>query len=422
MLLKRLRKMTAAILILAVLLSGSALAEKTIVLTFTGDVTLGGRDDERRLPDSFDSIAASKGYDYFFKNFKEMFEQDDLTVINLEGPLTDSSLNKSTKTHAFRGKKEFAKILQISGVDAASLSNNHAADYKEQGDKNTKEALDEYGVHWFKDNDYYLFEKDGIRIAFFGLQNTTLYNEKPKAKFLKAIEKARQEDGASFIVICWHTGTEYKGFHEADTENRITRLINDGYGDLFVNNHPHVAQGMSIVNNRNVFYSLGNFVFGGNRNIRSGKQSKDPYGISLYALVVQVRLTFTDAGQYLGQQAVVYPVFSSSKRPNYKVGEDFPPADGRLLFSNDFQPMRLTIEQAADVYECVRRDTAFELPEMTEKDGLAQIVFPYLPAFDGFMIPEDEEEGTVGQPGASSPTPTRDTKDDHMTEGDTNHD
>ena len=96
--------MTVILAIAVLLITGTASAEKTILVTFTGDVTLGGLDNEQNSPESFDSYAKEKGYDYFFSNFKEMFSQDDLTVINLEGPLTDSKANKANKSHVFRGK------------------------------------------------------------------------------------------------------------------------------------------------------------------------------------------------------------------------------------------------------------------------------------------------------------------------------
>ena len=45
-------------------------------------------------------------------------------------------------------------------------------------------------------------------------------------------------------------------------------------------------------------------------------------------------------------------------------------------------------------------------------NGYAEIVFPYLPAFDGFMVPEDSEsdDGMIGIPEASSPKLTREAK------------
>ena len=69
------------------------------------------------------------------------------------------------------------------------------------------------------------------------------------------------------------------------------------------------------------------------------------------------------------------------------------------------------MEEAQPVYQAMQRDSAFELPQMTEKDGYARIEFSYLPAFDGVMLPEETEtDGPQGVPEAASPTPTRNNK------------
>ena len=394
-----------AALLLAVMMllsSGCAAAEKTVLLSFTGDVTLGGKDEGRNRSTSFESYAAEKGYDYFFANFREMFENDDQTVINLEGVLSTSASDERKKTHTFWGDPALAEILPRSGIDAAGITNNHIKDFGAQGIRNTKQALEKNGIAWFQDFTYYIFEKDGIKVAFFALQNSILYS-KSKQLYSK-IQELREKKGVGAVVACWHTGTEYKRKHNKDTETRVKSLVENGV-DLVIINHPHVTQGMSIFNNRSIFYSLGNFVFGGNPNIRAGKNSKDPLAISLYSLVVQARLTFSNEGKYLGQQVTVYPVYSSGANPDYQVGDKPYP-------ENNYQPIRLTLKQAAPVYECFTKDTAGTVPEMTENDGYAEIVFPYIPAFDGVMIPEggDYDDGMIGLPEASSPKLTREGK------------
>ena len=390
--------------LLAVLLAlaGHACAEKTMLLTFTGDCTIGGKEEGRGMPGSFEYVAKQNGYDYFFADFKEMFEQDDQTVINFEGVFSDNSWNEKKKKHAFRGAKEFVQILTGSGIDAASLSNNHILDYNTQGQKTTRATLEENGIAWFQDFHYYLYEKDGAKVALFALQNSVLYSK--SAKFYEAVRTAREEDGAAAVIVCWHTGTEYKRYHNKETEDWVKTLVDNGV-DLVIINHPHVAQGMGVFNNRSVFYSLGNFVFGGNHNIRGGKNSRDPLAISLYSLVVQAKLTFTNDGKYLGQQITAYPVFSSGADPDYQVGDKQYPA-------NNYQPIRLTVEQAQPIYEILTQDSTFQIPEMREKDGFAEISFPYLPAFDGIMLPEDSDTDAseAAVPVASNPKPTKDGK------------
>ena len=390
---RSIRQLFALLLILPLLaVSAAASGEKTVLMTFTGDVTLGGQEKTRGLPDSFDSVAREEGYDYFFANFSDMFAKDDLTVINLEGVLADKIVTKTAKKYNFRGKTAFVEILTRSNIDAASLSNNHIGDYGKAGENSTKQTLDEHKIAWFQGFTYYLYRKDGVSIAFFALDTSIVYNKFDR--FKNAIRTVKESGEAGAVVVCWHTGKEYVGFHEKWAEQKAGEMVECGT-DLIIINHSHVAQGMSIINNRCVFYSLGNFVFGGNSIVRIGRKSKDQLALSLYGMVVQVKFTFSDEGQYLGQQPVIHPVYSSG---------DYP--------VNNYQPKRLTMEEAAPVLECIRRDTAFELPPMTEKDGFARIELSYLPAFDGVMLPEENEQaGPQGIPEAASPVPTRENKD-----------
>ena len=390
--LKQIRRVLLILTALATLAGAvPAAAEKTILLTFTGDCTIGGQEKTRGLPDSFDTVAAEKGYGYFFENFRDIFEKDDLTVINLEGVLSDSKAYEAKKKYRFRGKTEFAQILTEGHIDAASLSNNHIADYGKQGDSSTKKTLEDNGILWFQGMKYAKFEKDGVTIALFALDNTIVFNSFDK--FLNLMKSVKANGEADAVVVCWHTGKEYYGFHEKKTEKNANIMIESG-ADLIIINHTHTAQGVSVYNNRCVFYSLGNFVFGGNSIIRGGRKSKDELAINLYGELVQAKLTFADDGKYLGQQMTVYPVFSSGEYP-----------------VNNYQPRLLSLDEAVPVAQAMQRDTAFELPKLTEKDGIARIEFSYMPAFDTVMVPEETEaDGPKGIPEAASPTPTRNNK------------
>ena len=389
-------RITAALLLCVILFAAaSASAEKTILLTFTGDCTLGSEEDTRKREDSFDSVIKQNGYDYCFAHFREMFANDDLTIINLEGVLSDSSADESKrKRYRFRGPTDFVKILTGASIEVAGITNNHIGDYGKQGEASTKEVLKENGIAYLKNyKDYYIYEKDGIRIAFLAVENTTI-NKFDKYK--KTVKMLKNEEKANAVVVCWHTGKEYRGAHESGkygTDSTAKSMIKYG-ADLIIMHHPHVLQGIEVFDNRYVFYSLGNFVFGGNDSIREENFLLDKKVSSLYSMVVQVKMTFSNDGNYLGQQAIIYPVYTSSAAP-----------------VNNYQPYRVNAEDAVKVRDAIQIDTKFELPEITTDDeGLSRIDLAYLPAFDNVMVPEGEDEGPQGLPEASSPAPTRKTK------------
>ena len=63
-------------------LAGGGVVE--IVVTLTGDCTLGSEDRIRNKPTSFDSYISARGYGYPFMEVQSLFRHDDLTVINLQ--------------------------------------------------------------------------------------------------------------------------------------------------------------------------------------------------------------------------------------------------------------------------------------------------------------------------------------------------
>ena len=374
-----------AALLLAVLLGLSlplqAAADKVITLSFAGDCTLGGEELTRNNPDSFDRAAKEKGYSYFFANFREMFSNDDCTVVNCEGVLSDSpdGENKS-KSFRFRGTTDYANLLRESSIEAVSLANNHTLDYGERGLKETKQALTDAGVGWAWDEDFYFFEKDGIRIAFvsidFGIYRRTGY------AICDRLNKMRKNGEIQAVVLLIHEGTEYAPKHNLLQDEYVDYFMKNTGVDLIVTTHAHVLQGIRIIKNRTVFYSLGNFVFGGHNKVSRGKRTN-----SLYTMAVQAKLYFSDDGKYRGQQVVLYPAYSSGKDP-----------------VNNYQPVRIGAKEAEDIMAAVQADTEWKLPSLqTDGNGLAYAVLDYLPA-DGEAAEKPEEEG---MPEAARPKPGR---------------
>ena len=366
----------ATVLILLLLLGtiAGALSEKTILMTFAGDCTLGSEGFNRKKEDSFFAFVQRYGYDYFFANFRDLFENDDLTVVNLEGVLSDSAaLENKGKTFRFRGDTDFVKILTGSSVEAVSIANNHIADFGEQGERNTRKTLEANGVGWFRGDQYYVFEHDGIKIAFFGLENSRYYSL--RTRLVKMFRDLKESGEANAIVVYVHTGIEYVGEHEDYATKMATNLIEMG-SDLVLMSHPHVLQGTAVISNRTVFYSMGNFVFGGNSAIKKKTYQGIKEVSSLYSMAVQVKMSFTNEGEYLGQRVVIYPAYIS----------DDPDI-------NHYQPKRVGVQDAQPVWDAIQRDTDFELPALKEDaEGLSVIEFPYVPATEGAMAPEADGE------------------------------
>lgn len=236
----------------------------TITLNFVGDITLGnfaGMSYDR----SFDQLyAKKKDKSYFLKNVKSVFADDDLTIGNLEGPLT-SATSHMDKKYAFKGKKEYAGILSEGNIDIVSLANNHSSDYYEKGKKDTQESLKKENIDYFGYERKLIKEVKGKKIGFIGF---SFAGQIPipshiKEQATKAIQSIKDE--TDLIVVYYHWGEMYE-YAPRKAQVEFAHYTIDQGADLVVGTHAHVIQGIETYKGKNIVYSLGNFCYGGNKN------------------------------------------------------------------------------------------------------------------------------------------------------------
>ena len=234
--------------------------EKTdVTMSFIGDLTLGNYAGQA-YAGSFDQEYALQGNnpDYFLKNVKSIFEQDDYTVGNLEGPLTNEE-NHVIKSFPFKGKKEYANILTHSGIDAVTIANNHSMDRYQKGMNDTKETLNQYGVGYFGYEKSLIKEIKGIRFGFLGYAFPNTLTKDIKT----AIQDLKKK--ADVVIVYYHWGVE-KNYSPTSQQRDLAHATIDAGANMVVGSHPHVLEGIETYQGSPIVYSLSNFCFGGNRN------------------------------------------------------------------------------------------------------------------------------------------------------------
>lgn len=229
--------------------------EQRYILTFAGDCTLGSTAAKAASSSSFIGVVGTN-YDYPFANVVSYFEEDDFTMVNLEGPLTETG-TAAAKTFAFKGPTAYTQILTGSSVEAVTLANNHSEDYGTVGYKNTAKALDEAGVAYVEHNKTTLLETDsGLKI---GLYAASFYFDKADMTTdIAALRKA----GAEIVICAFHWGTE-GAYRPNSTQEYYGRAAIEAGADIVYGSHPHVLQKVETYRDGYIFYSLGNFSFGG---------------------------------------------------------------------------------------------------------------------------------------------------------------
>ena len=234
-----------------------------ITITGTGDFTIGG--DSRKSADIFDDELQKQGGDINFtmRNIRDILLADDLTIVNFEGTLTDSTYVPSSKKEnqfLFSAPPSYVSMLSDNGVEAAALENNHIMDHGEDAYEDTKNALRDAGIVYSNSTEVGVIEVKGVEIAMLSYLCIDRYEslwDKVPADIQAAKEKYP-------IVICnFHWGNE-KDYSPTKNQIKMGRLAVDAGADLVLGHHSHRLNPIEQYKGVYICYSLGNFCFAGN--------------------------------------------------------------------------------------------------------------------------------------------------------------
>ena len=231
---------------------------RTLTVTATGDCTF-ATDENASRELGFVGYAERYGTDWFFDKVSDIFCEDDLTIVNFEGTLSDRG-TREIKQFAFRGDPEYVNVLSDSSVEAANLANNHSMDYGEISLVDTKKYLAQKDILYCRGKeDVTVTEINGIKVGLVGIN---YLNDIMRTELSDAIELAKKK-GAELVILSIHWGVEKATAPNEDQKNAARTAIDCG-ADLVIGTHPHVLQGFEKYKGRYICYSLGNFSFGGN--------------------------------------------------------------------------------------------------------------------------------------------------------------
>ncbi|MGN0793644.1 MAG: CapA family protein [Aristaeellaceae bacterium] len=233
-----------------------------ITITGTGDFTVGG--DTRKSSNIWYTELNRQGGDpnFAMKNIRDILLADDLTIVNFEGTLTESTYIPASKREnqfLFSAPPSYVSMLTENGVEAAALENNHVLDHGQDAWDETKEHLTEAGIVWSGDGEIGVIEVKGVQIAMLSYlcidRYAQLWDTVPAdiaaAKALYPI-----------VIVNFHWGNE-KEYSPTSNQVRMGRLAVDAGADLVLGHHSHRIQPIELYKGVYICYSLGNFCFAG---------------------------------------------------------------------------------------------------------------------------------------------------------------
>lgn len=291
---------------------------RTITATFAGDFTIGA--DCRKSTNIYEDEREKQGGDINFpmRNIRDILLEDDLTLVNFEGTLTNSTYipdNKKENSFLFSAPPEYVSILPDNGIEAVSLENNHVMDHGEEVYLETQQHLTDAGVVWSNAETIGVYTVKGVEIAMLSYQTfdmyDTLFTQVP-------LDVAEAKAKYPLVIVSFHWGAE-KDYAPNSNQQKMGKMAIDAGADLVVGHHSHRINPIEEYNGKYIVYSLGNFCFAGNTK---------PDDMSSFLFQIRWRVTDTDITQ---EGFRIIPIRISS-RTDY----------------NDFAPTVLEKETAID--------------------------------------------------------------------------
>ena len=209
-----------------------------------------------------------------YGNLLDELRRSDLRIANLECPLTAAVTPIAKSGSVLKGLPEHIGGLTCVPFDIVTLANNHVFDYGIEAFKETTELLTANGIRHLGaglDRDaaaapltVALGDTTIALISFSEGEDLTAAGDGPGVfgweidAVTAAVRQARQT--ADLVIVICHAGVEYIPFPPPYLAQALQSIAGAG-ADLVVGHHPHVPQGIQIVGDVPIVYSLGNFVF-----------------------------------------------------------------------------------------------------------------------------------------------------------------
>ncbi|MCM0084117.1 CapA family protein [Geomonas sp. Red32] len=258
---------TASLLVAVAVFPAGAMGDGGITVAAVGDIMMGSDYPSPDLP--------RNGGKWLFTEAAPFFKKADISMGNLEGPLTtEDEPAKDTSTgrsYLFRTPPSFAANLKAAGITMVSLANNHAKDFGRAGSLSTKRALREAGVAFSsKSGEVAEFTVRGLRVGIVSLSfgsppRSIIYRQQALDEIATLVRRY------DVLILSVHNGAE--GRAAMHVSRGMEYFMNEPRGDLIrfahdaidrgvalvVGHGPHVPRALELYRGRLIAYSLGNF-------------------------------------------------------------------------------------------------------------------------------------------------------------------
>jgi poly-gamma-glutamate synthesis protein (capsule biosynthesis protein) len=203
-----------------------------------------------------------------------VIRQADLSLVNLEAPLSDTGEAVCKSGAVFKGNTCHISGLSAVPFDAVTLANNHMFDFGVGAFQETVETLEKNNIRYLgaglnktEAAEPLVLNAKGTTVAVVNCsegEDLTAAGRGPGVMgwdiphICKQIQTLKKE--VDVVVAVVHCGLEYIPFAPTYVIRAFKELAQAG-ADAVIGHHPHVPQGMFFHQGTPICCSLGNFIF-----------------------------------------------------------------------------------------------------------------------------------------------------------------
>ena len=237
-----------------------------VVLGAVGDIDLSG---------SAIQPMQTKGAAWPFEKVSDHLREADVLFGNFESVILPPDYpEEEIKSSAMASKFDPTPGIRAAGFDFLSLANNHRLDGGIAGMFHTQEAINRQGIATGgigrtqeEARKLKTVTKNGFILGFLCYSKDSRYvlsSKGPCYAFFDEetiIEDIRANKGrVDFLILSIHADIEFARTPSVPRREAFRRFAAEG-ADVILAHHPHVPQGIELVDGSLIAYSLGNFVF-----------------------------------------------------------------------------------------------------------------------------------------------------------------
>jgi len=212
--------------------------------------------------------------DFLFTDVKDLIQNADRTVVNLECALTTSENAIKKFGPNLKASPKCAETLLKLGITDVALSNNHVFDFGIEGLKETLQTLEKAGLPYMGvgENDVasrkiYYIEQEGKKIAFVNVceheytyATANRMGANPFDPFLTMQDVREAKKNAEFVVVLYHGGKEHCRYPSPRLINLCREMVLCG-ADVVLTQHSHCIGCYEKYEGGHILYGQGNFHF-----------------------------------------------------------------------------------------------------------------------------------------------------------------